>query len=412
MLSAIIEQLTSLGSKQFALSAFVPVLVFGFLNGVVLYFESATFRAWAGRLMTLEASFEGFTILIALGVVAYALWGLSAFMAEILGGNRLPPHWPFDMLYTSQLERYGDRQKKYYHARDERARIADRKKAWVKKLSDDGVVGTTSTTTNTYDPKGSEAAKELEKLRKLRIEGADTGTENLTTAIEAFGQELRTNNLQQRQANGGNPLADDHRDLLTLVDHAMDRWGTKELALAAELQVRFARREVAPTAFGNVVAALRSYGYTRYGLSLPTVWTRLQSLIATEASYFASLQSVKAQVDFSVISCWLAVASTAVWAIVLPFWGSSPWRFLAVAILGPLIARFAYLAAVENYVAFGEVVRAGVDLYRFRLLEALSLPRPRSLSEERRIWEALRKVTDFGQESIDIGYIPPKEGKT
>ena len=46
MLTAVLDRLTSLTSKAFIIGAFVPVLAFAFLNGVLLYLEFGWFRAW------------------------------------------------------------------------------------------------------------------------------------------------------------------------------------------------------------------------------------------------------------------------------------------------------------------------------------------------------------------------------
>lgn len=410
MLTTLIDQLTNLVARQFLISSFVPTLVFAFLNGAVLYGEHEEFRKWADTLMVVDTTFRGVVVLIAVSVVAYVLRGVSPFLADVLGGRRLPKGWPFDSLATAEQKRLQDLRGRYFGARDERARIGQQRDSWTAALRDAGIAGL-NVATNTYDGKSGTAATSLGELRERRMAAGTIAFASLGAAVTAFAVELKANNLKVAPPDGINPLADDHRDLLTLVDYALDRWGSVEVALAEELQQRFGLREVAPTAFGNVVGALRSYGLTRYRLSLPTVWTRLQGSLKADEPYLATLEAAKAQVDFSVVSCWLAMASTAVWGVVLPFCGSSPIRFVTVMALGPILARLAYLSAVENYVAFAEVVRAGVDLHRFRLLDALSLPRPASLGQERRLWEALRRVTDFGQESIDMSYVVPKDEK-
>jgi hypothetical protein len=397
-------------SRQFLVSSFVPTLVFAFLNGAVLYGEREEFRTWIDTLMVVDTTFKGVVVLIAVSVVAYVLRGVSPFLADVLSGRHLPRRWPFHFLATAEQKRLQDLRDRYYGARDERARIDQQRDSWTAALRDAGIAGLTAAT-NTYDGKSGPAATWLDELRGRRVAAGTIAFASLGAAVNAFAVELNANSLKVALPDGINPLADDHRDLLTLVDYALDRWGSVEVALAEELQQRFGLREVAPTAFGNVVAALRSYGLTRYRLSLPTVWTRLQGLLKADEPYLATLEAAKAQVDFSVVSCWLAMVSTAIWGMILPFFGSSPIRFVTVMTLGPILARLAYLSAVENYVAFAEVVRAGVDLHRFRLLDALSLPRPASLGQERRLWEALRRVTDFGQESIDMSYVVPEDEK-
>ena len=82
-----------------------------------------------------------------------------------------------------------------------------------------------------------------------------------------------------------------------------------------------------------------------------------------------------------------------------------------MAVLGVVLTRLFYLAATENYVAFGELVRSSIDLYRFDLVDALQMPRPRSLRDERVLWDALQRVSAASQEGIDLSYRQPNPAK-
>ena len=108
---------------------------------------------------------------------------------------------------------------------------------------------------------------------------------------------------------------------------------------------------------------------------------------------------------------FLSAFSTVLWVVVLPFRTGPGWLLLAVAVLGPLVTRLLYLSATENYVAFGELVRSSIDLYRFDLLDALAVARPRSLRDERVLWDALQRVSAAGQEGIDLSYRHPDPAK-
>lgn len=117
------------------------------------------------------------------------------------------------------------------------------------------------------------------------------------------------------------------------------------------------------------------------------------------------------QLDFLVLCVFLSAVSTAVWLVVLPIWAGAGWLLPAVAVLGLLLTRLFYLAATENYVAFGELVRSSIDLYRFDLVDALRVARPRSLRDERVLWDALQRVSAAGQEGIDLSYRHPDPAK-
>jgi hypothetical protein len=53
---------------------------------------------------------------------------------------------------------------------------------------------------------------------------------------------------------------------------------------------------------------------------------------------------------------------------------------------------------------FTELVRSSVDLYRFPLLQALHVALPGGIREERAIWNALQRLSTFGEEAVDLSY--------
>src|SRR5262245_45637253 len=90
MLSTVIDRLTSLGSKYFVIGAFVPVLVFAFLNGVLLYVEFDWFQDWADpQISGATRAFDVAAVAVLLAVLAYVLWSLNAYLADVLAGRHL-----------------------------------------------------------------------------------------------------------------------------------------------------------------------------------------------------------------------------------------------------------------------------------------------------------------------------------
>jgi hypothetical protein len=422
MLSTVIDRLTSLGSKYFVIGAFVPVIVFAFINGVLLYLEFDWFHRWADPQTSGAArAFDVGAVAVGLAVIAFVVWTLNAFLIEVLEGRHLRTDgWLGRELSAAQLGRFRNLRGEYFIARNTATLIERMEPTWREGLTSAAVRGLKvkspagmeiDNTVNTYDGTAGDAAKKLANLRELRIGADDIPVADLKAAVDAFMQVLGTNNVLVPHATAGKVLTDDHRDLLTVIEYAKYRFVAREVLLANQLQWRFGIRDVAPTALGNVAAALQSYGLTRYGINLPTFWSRLQAILRTEKEAFEPVQDAKSQFDFLVSSCWLATLTTAVWGAVLPIWGSSLPRFIATMVLGPIVARLCYIAAVENYIVFGETVRSSVDLHRLRLLDALHVRRPTSLRDERYLWHALQQVTAYGQETVDIGYRHPPEAK-
>jgi hypothetical protein len=404
MLTTVLDRLTGLTSKYFVLGAFVPVLVFGFLNGVILYLEVGWFRAWAEPQLSVAArAVDVVATLVGLAVVAYVLWGLSGFLRQVLEGQHLRRESRLaGFLRGAQLRRLRAARHEYQHARDAAAGIAAAKPHWVDQLVDAAIKGNEAHAgRNSYDGQpGNAAADALATLRRRRERAEPPEPLEVQTAVAELGKVLAENDIDTAPA----ALERDRDDLYVLLDYAEDEWAAREAALGGRLQARFGAGAVAATAFGNVGESMQSYTLSRYRLNLPTFWSRLQPLLQKHQEFYAGLQDAKVQVDFLVSCVFLSALTTVFWVVALPFWGDSVWLLLAVLVLGPLITWGFYLAATENYVAFGELVRTSVDLYRFELLDALHLNRPRSLRDERLLWNAMQLVASSGQPWVDLGY--------
>ena len=409
MLTAVLDRLTSLTSKYFILGAFVPVLAFAFLNGVVLYLGFGWFRDWSGPQISVAArTFDLVATLIGLAVVAYVLWGLSAFLQQVLEAQHL---WRgsrlLDRLRRGQLRSYLKLREQYRTARDAAARSAMAKPRWTSRLMDAAVQGNQAHPGhNAYDGETGPAADALATLRRRREKAEPPKLEELERAVAEFAAALSSNDVNA----GSRALSNDRLDLLVLFDYAEDEWAERELALANRLRARFGTGAVAATAFGNVGRSMQSYAVGRYRLNLPTFWSRLQPLVQKHQEFYAGLQDAKVQLDFLVSCVFLSGLSTVVWLVVLPVSVGPGWPLLAVVVLGPLATRMFYLTATENYVAFGELVRTSIDLYRFDLLDALAVARPRSLRDERVLWDALQRAS-AGQEGIDLSYRHQNQAK-
>src|SRR5512145_2774097 len=107
MLSTVIDRLTSLGSKYFVVGAFVPVLVFAFLNGILLYVEFDWFHDWADpQISGASRAFDMGAVVVMLAVLAYVLWSLKAYLADVLAGRHLEADGRLaNMLRSAQIRR-------------------------------------------------------------------------------------------------------------------------------------------------------------------------------------------------------------------------------------------------------------------------------------------------------------------
>lgn len=410
MLTAVLDRLTSLTSKAFIIGAFVPVLAFAFLNGVVLYLGFGWFRAWAEPQISVAArAFDLVAVLVGLAVVAYVLSSLSAFLQQVLEGQHLwHGSWLADRLRRAQLRSYQELRAQYREARDAVVRTTKAKSVWTKRLLEAAERGSQEHRGhNAYDGLAGPAPAALARLRRHQRKAKPLAITDLEEAVVQLSAALAGNDV----TTGPTALSQHRLDLLMLFDYAEDEWAERELALANRLRARFGTGAVAATAFGNVGRSMQSYAFSRYRLDLTTFWSRLQPLVQKHQEFYGGLQDAKVQLDFLVLCAFLSAFSTAVWLVVLPIWAGAWWLLLAVAVLGVVLTRLFYLAATENYVAFGELVRSSIDLYRFDLVDALRMPRPGSLRDERLLWDTLRRVSAAGQEEIDLSYRQPDQAK-
>ncbi len=106
-----------------------------------------------------------------------------------------------------------------------------------------------------------------------------------------------------------------------------------------------------------------------------------------------SLAMAKIQLDFSILTLTLTVATVFAWSVFLLFDGRSLWTALAVIGLGPVVA-YGWLGIVHaSYSGFAETVRSAIDLHRFELLAALRHPLPASTDDEKDAWAAVSRLS-------------------
>jgi hypothetical protein len=180
----------------------------------------------------------------------------------------------------------------------------------------------------------------------------------------------------------------------TEVQHEYD-----EAATRLSRQFPDNERWLRPTRLGNVAVVQELYPLDRYGIELSELWPRIKEVIPKETC--ARVEEANIYLDFTVLMSLCALLG-ALLAVGAALWG--PDRPLGVRIVLPLalLAGFwlFYQLAIRATLAFGMQVNAAVDLYRFKLLDALSVQRPKTVAEERERWQALRQ---FLVEGIDPG---------
>jgi len=147
--------------------------------------------------------------------------------------------------------------------------------------------------------------------------------------------------------------------------------------------------KVGATQLANYSEVHREYGLSRYGLDIEYFWNRLLKFIRNDADFFPVLEEAKIQLDFSVAMTVVFFFTVTGWSLISLFFIQAVSPFFFIFGLGiPCFAMF-YRIAAQNYRGFADTVRSAIDLYRFKLLEALHLEMPADSDAEKKLWNIL-----------------------
>jgi hypothetical protein len=237
------------------------------------------------------------------------------------------------------------------------------------------------------------------------------GQEDLERAAKAVAAALRENCAEadwvpSDERASAERLSRVHARVLRVAEYAKNAiHGREERALEAWDQ-RFGEAELAPTHFGNEVAALRNYCASRYGFDFDFVWPRLRLTLKDE-KLAESLDRAEAQVDYSVLCLALTVVFFVFWLLVMAFAGDSLWTLAGLVTFGPL-AIFVWLSVLQaSFSAFAGVVRAIVDVRRFDLLEGLRSALPSDSAKERALWARIERRLAANAKDVVLVYRAP-----
>jgi hypothetical protein len=411
----VIGAFTSLLPKYFIFSSYVPVLIFGFINAGLLYLLSAWFRHAVNFALTVSQPLTIAVAFVATVVAAYVVASVNDFLRKTLEGKYR--FWPllFRKLFAkSEQRRRYMLQVGYQRARHKRFALEGRITKWQQCLRDAASLGSQPKPRDAvthghcaadrqaapYDAVYDPAAVALRELRSEASQPEQLNESTIAPAVDSMACALTKNDI--RKDDG---LASDYRDLLALMTIVLSAATQREYDDAMELATTFGTGTPAPTRMGNIAAAIQGYAVGLYGLDLTVFFSRLQSyLVKIDDKGYAIVQEAKTQLDFLVACCWFSAASTILWFVVLSLQGGYLLLYFAVAVFGPFATIAAYFLACENYRAYGEVVRACVDLNRFALLRALDIPLPMSTRDERRIWGILSRAAVSALENVELSY--------
>lgn len=160
------------------------------------------------------------------------------------------------------------------------------------------------------------------------------------------------------------------------------------------------KERILPTRLGNVLRAAEDYSMTRYGLDGVFWWPRLEPLLPErlldrlEAAFtglVALLNLATLGVLYALLLLFNLLSYLSLWgllSLVNNFW----WLWQLLGAVGALLVAYViYRGAVVQAQAYGDLIRVAYDEHRFRVLDALHIPRPANLVEEYSLWPRLTR---------------------
>jgi hypothetical protein len=265
------------------------------------------------------------------------------------------------------------------------------------------------------------AAREVDALDALRRIRAPIQASLLNQAIASLEEALQFNcadpqrlrlPIRERDTEPAQRLTALQRLMVeVLVVDAKDIAEGAEARVVDRREQVFGHGELAPTAYGNLAAALRSYAHTRYGIEFGYFWPRFLLAIQKNQPLTTAITTATVQVEFAVASAVLTALSVVLWLGLFVHFYQGPFPLFLIMALGPVLVGF-WLNVVEvSQKEYADVARSAIDLGRFDLLAALRIPLPPTLRAERTLWDRLARLALLNELEAETAYnqgVPPK----
>lgn len=391
-LGSLIDRVTGLFGKAYLLAGFLPVLLLAGVSLLAGYDASDTVRGFVREFRgmgTAEQALASGALLVSLAVLGFVFWSANPWWRAVMEGDVLPERvrdWMIRSqrdaldLCQKELDEWGTRLFIFRRQHPDQDPPAEaRFQPWRIRLlrarQTGGAMGAPPST-----PSNALAAA-FDHLRDAMAEVDAVEPATLDPVCNLLEAELAA-------APAGPAMDALHQEFLQMAAEARDRVESAYLRALNERRGRFPLepRVVGPTGMANVTEIYRNHALKAYGLDTGQFWLHLQRAAAADDRFRPILEEAKLKLDVSVAMTAACVLAS-LWAVALAFTGTSLAAFLVTAVGMPAAALLFYRASVSNLRAFGEAVRATVDLFRFDVLKALHLALPANSDAERALWE-------------------------
>ena len=381
MITTILDQISGLLGKAYAVSSLTPWLLFWLANAVtgLCLVGPAPVSQWWHHEVT--ENFSTFATLAAVVVVFFAggalfMDGLYALVRRWLeeGSNA-----PGIRLVTRSLCRLQSLRTTRALARLEQAHLD----LAIARQLQENVASTTreaiaaSRAASRPAPSPEELSTFVARFHACLWDQAPAGIERARQQlVEAFA----------------NWHPEQFRDSIRELFEASESHYELSLVRATTLAERTGGRSAvtaAPSEYGETLASTSQYVSTRYGIDSIVMWSRLQPLLPPD--HLAVVQDTKVRMDMLTALTVLSGVYAGAWFVVLPAYRVS-WQVLTWTTGAGLVGMIVfYFASVDAARSFGETIRSSFDLYRHALLKQFGFDLPATPTEERKMWTGLSR---------------------
>jgi hypothetical protein len=397
MFNQILTAFQGFFSRSFWFASFLPVATVAALHLAV---AELAFPGLVPVQQWIEAGLgdkaAGFTVVVAsLVVLAYALAPFTPLVRDILDGRALPD-WLHNLLRQARVADWRrakarmDAARSTFNQFDLMYRLqvpeiwnAAEKGNGLGKVTDPELIRTASGAVRAL-----QTQMQSSRLPELSIAKEAVG--RLIASLEKNASDLDTS--VSRELSGAKEL------LIALIDEARREAEYQRLRIRSTYRVDLlpTRLDLLPTRVGDARRITERYSEDTYQVDFDYVWTRIQMLLPKEDTEFLKrVGDAQSQVSFSVLALMLMLTVPLVWLPTLLVTATTPWLFLAIGFLSPVLVLFLYELVVQSQSVFGEVVRAAIDKYRIQVLtEVMRQPLPATLAVERLLWRGLSLASE------------------
>ena len=416
MFGTVVEKIQALLSRSFLLGSFFPVLVFFVLNVAIMglgidKISDTIVKGWPSTPTGVSTDLA--FALIGLAIVAFVLAPVTPIFRTMIEDAKLLPAKARESLLDKHAKRLVVLDDGYTAASK---RVTELKMAFERAQNASDPAGNSVGASNKADPTSTfNNAKQA--VAKLETEIQDLQKQEeiskripmqttIDNAISAVQGAFRQNTVSP------GTISSDELGLLNFglmgKLNELNTLAYQSLQDAdAHRRSEFGNGSVRPTRLANSRAAMENYSTVAYNVSFNFLWPRLRMVLPKDATITGAVEIATAELDFAVLMTFLSFATTVIWLVLLPIFGTSRIVYFAVAVLGPAFVLFFYDLVCAAQEAFRAVAETAIDGWRFEVLRALHLPLPTSLTMEQKAWYEL-ELAIYSAADSEIRYRHPK----